>query len=253
MPRAMLIGLIFGCFAASGCGRSDDVSSRSTGAASHSENEEAAREAKGRAAFARLVEAHREGQPDAWTEADAELTELGTAALPALVDGLKSRSRDERELASAGMAKLGAEALAAEDALMAALDDESEVVRVNVTSVLSLQTSPDSSEQQTQPLLAALLKLLDSENANTRQAAAVTLSNLGPQAAPAVPRLAEALKDGNANVRKAAAETLGRLGSAAKEAIGPLEALAADEEADGATRTAASEALERLRGATSKQ
>ncbi len=92
--------------------------------------------------FAELIAAYRAGQPEQWTRAETAIHAQGSAALPALFEGLSSPDQQTRELASMMLSQVVPNLLYAEsqsqrpDALLLAgqlrraLQDDSAEVRV---------------------------------------------------------------------------------------------------------------------------
>jgi CubicO group peptidase (beta-lactamase class C family) len=89
--------------------------------------------------------------------------------------------------------------------------------------------------------LPALIRALDSDQAATRESAAIALGRMGPAAGPALPQLTRLLSDASAAVRQVAAVTLGGLGAAARPAAASLTQILSDR--DPAVRRAAALAL----------
>ena len=83
---------------------------------------------------------------------------------------------------------------------------------------------------------------------DVRIAAARALREMGPEARPAVPALIRALGDVPAELRAAAAYALGEIGPAAQEAVPLLVNLSKDKSQEISVRSAAAEALKKLRG-----
>ena len=87
---------------------------------------------------------------------------------------------------------------------------------------------------------------LTDADAGVRQAAAVALTELGPDAADAVPALTTALADDEWAVRRQSALALGAIGPAAKSAVPALGKL--DRDPSGLVRKAARNARQKLAG-----
>lgn len=159
----------------------------------------------------------------------ARRTPRDPAVLAPLLAGLKDKDPQLRaECASA----LGAtQAAAVMPALLDALQDGEENVRVPATEAL-LGFSPDDS------IIPRLIELLKKEE--SRSSAAALLQHLGVKAAPAVPALLDALKGSDAEERRTFGEALGSIG---KPAIAGLLKVVDDAEQDEAVRAAALQAL----------
>lgn len=146
-------------------------------------------------ALAELVEAYRTGQPERWTRAEAAIHAQGSAALPALCEGLSSPDQQTRELASMMLAQILPNLLYAENLsqrpdaaqlagqLRQALRDHSAEVRVNVAVALSLM------EGEGPALVPVLVELLGSEQPHIRTMAVSALGNLGASARIALPHI----------------------------------------------------------------
>lgn len=149
----------------------------------------------GQQAFLELVDAYRTGQPDQWSQAEAAIHALGSAALPTLLDGLQSADRQTRELASMMLSQVLPNLLypadlsqrpditPIADRLRLALRDESVEVRVNVAVALSLM---DGEGPKLVPIFQDLLK---SDLPHVRTMSVVALGGLGPSAVPAIPAI----------------------------------------------------------------
>jgi len=83
---------------------------------------------------------------------------------------------------------------------------------------------------------------------DVRIAAAWALGEMGPEARAAVPALTIALGDIPTELRVGAASTLGKIGPAAREAGPALARLSEDQSQKEGVRTAAAEALKKIRG-----
>lgn len=178
----------------------------------------------GAAAFAQLLVAARENQPDAWTEAEQTLQKLGSAAVPTYVTALRGDDPMAREMAVMMLVQLGPPNEEAAAGLAGLLADPSAFVRVNAAAALSTLESPPPEAIET------LTSLMNDEDETIRVAAATSLGNAGPAAEPALADLARGLTDPAASVRSAAAASLGRLGEAAARFLPVLKRLADDEE-----------------------
>ena len=127
------------------------------------------------------------------------------------------------------------------DALLRALRDSSDDVRVAAMAALSTEGVPPEA------LVPGVHEALhDTAHADVREFAARVLGTFGAsRGQSAVDALAEALSDPSSGVRATAAEGLGRVGPAAVSAVPALMTAASN--ADTRTRLAAVEALGRVR------
>jgi HEAT repeat protein len=91
----------------------------------------------------------------------------------------------------------------------------------------------------------ALATMLADDDTGLRVMAAMALENMGPPAQEAVPALVRTLKDRDTEVRQRAAKALGAIGPAAADAVPALVEAARFEP----VRPAAEEAIRRIRGA----
>jgi HEAT repeat protein len=169
--------------------------------------------------------------------------ELGTeaqAAVPGVLQALRSPDETIRRCATIALGHLGETLLAKEAvwALVARLNDSSIAVRRDAALALG-RMGPKASAAV--PLLIEALRDMDRD---THLAAASALGDIGPAASTAVPHLGRAVKDGDVAVRRTAAYALGRIGPAAKAAVPDLiEAL---KDKDEYTRSSAAQALGRI-------
>lgn len=192
----------------------------------------------GTSAFAQLLAAARENQPEAWTEAEQTLQKLGSAAVPTYVAALRGDDPMAREMAVMMLVQLGLPSDEAVAGLTGVLTDPSAFVRVNAAAALSTLESPPPEAIET------LTVLLNNEDETIRVAAATSLGNAGPAAENVVPDLARGLTDPAPPVRCATAASLGRLGKASEKYLPALRRLADDE--DDAVRDAVKLAIKQL-------
>ncbi|MCA9079957.1 MAG: HEAT repeat domain-containing protein [Planctomycetaceae bacterium] len=124
-----------------------------------------------------------------WEAAQQRLLDLGTEAVPVLVQGLASAESIEREAAVTTLVLLGPDAVTlAQAPLSAALRDPSQFVRANAAA--ALMQIPEGTEQAV-PILVDLLSASDS---GLRQMAAMNLQ-MQPQAlVPELPAISAALR-----------------------------------------------------------
>lgn len=165
--------------------------------------------------------AHQQQDLVAWKRSDQILDQLGAAAVPALVQALTDDRLIVREQASARLA-LYVEHLEDHKPLLAALNDDSRWVRVNVASILSYG---NEAADRVVPVLSSLLVVTDE---NIQQQAAVALGNYGADAVAATAPLTKLLEAPQADVRLAAANALGAIGKPARSALPRLQKLLID-------------------------
>ncbi len=160
------------------------------------------------------------------------------AAQPALVRALQDDNPLVARDAARALGALGRLAAPSVPALMMALAHHDEHLRIYAAEALA------SIGPQAAAATPDLTNLLNDPAAGVRWAACEALAALGPPAAAAVPRLIDALKDEFLMVRICAAGALGHIGAKAAEAVDPLRAAAADP----SLQTEAAWALERITG-----
>jgi len=149
--------------------------------------------------------------PGEWEQAQQTIIEHGAGALPVLVEALRSKDGFRRETSSSLLAMLGPDAAPAEDALIAALNDESVYVRANAATALC--TLPGHDEAA----IAVFIELLASDEPHLRQMAAMNLANYGTAAAPFADRIAAAVKDAPPDVSQPVIQLLQQLSESGAE------------------------------------
>jgi HEAT repeat protein len=194
--------------------------------------------ARAKAAFANLITAAEAGEAAAWTKAEAELNELGLAAIPTLTERLSETNPVARELAAMFLAQLGPDAASAADGLLQLLDDDSTFARVNAAAALS------TFEGHAERVIPVLTELLADADVNVRITAATSLRNVSPVGRETVATLSRLLTDNDSRVRAAAATTLGEWGKGATSSLAALRRLGDDE--DEQVRSAVSRAIKRI-------
>ncbi|MFO1338749.1 MAG: serine hydrolase [Burkholderiaceae bacterium] len=164
------------------------------------------------------------------------------AAVPADVATLVQRLRDEdplvREQAAAQLGRLGPQAAAAVEPLVAALGHEDPYLRGAAAVALG---------QIGAAAVPALAQALGRDDAEWRRSAAIALGRLGAPAVEALPALVRLLADPSAPVRQVAAVTLGGLAGldgVAQAAAPALTRCLSDR--DPSVRRSAAEALARV-------
>jgi HEAT repeat protein len=143
-----------------------------------------------------------------------------------------------RFAAAFGLSQHGPEAVDALPALVEALNDPDENVRLMVAdAVCAIADDPGRG-------LDVLIQLLGHENPALRNCAAHGISDLGRKAAPATGALIEAANDPDIWVRLTAIRALGLIGPEASDAIPVLRDLTASD--DNTVAAAAQRALEAI-------
>ena len=160
---------------------------------------------------------------------------------------LDNPARSERVAAVDALGQIlrrrqGSPSTEAIDALLRALKDSSDDVRLAAAAALSTEGVPPEA------LVPGVHEALhDTAHADVREFAARVLGTFGAaRGQPAVDALTEALTDPSPRVRAAAAEGLGRIGAGATSAVPALATLSRD--TDVRSRVAALEALGRVTG-----
>jgi HEAT repeat protein len=174
-------------------------------------------------------------EPAAWDAAQQKLAAMGAAASLVLIDGLRSSSDMEREIAATVCALAETIDAPLQTCLVQCLDDQSAFVRVNAAAALARFP-----EHQT-PVMATLTDLLADSNPQLRRMAATNLSAFGPEASTALPQLTAVLADDDAEVVTPVIQLLGRIGPPAVEAVPQLQKIAFEQ--DGEVKQAAEQAL----------
>ncbi|BAY14049.1 HEAT repeat-containing PBS lyase (plasmid) [Calothrix sp. NIES-2098] len=157
-------------------------------------------------------------------EAHDALVNIGSGAVPTLVENLKNPDCNIRWRAAWVLGDMGTEAATAVGALTEALQDED--VQVRMYAVLALGEIGRPAKSAVPALMAAL----QDKEQYVRIYAASALRRIGTEAKVAVPSLINALKDSNPRVRKNAALALGAMGTEANSAVKVLIPLLDDSE-----------------------
>ncbi|MFQ5796483.1 MAG: HEAT repeat domain-containing protein [Candidatus Bipolaricaulia bacterium] len=178
---------------------------------------------------------------------------IGSAAVPALANALQNEDKLVRFHAAAALVMIGPDARDAIPSLTEALRDESEGVRFTSAFVLG-KIGPDAHDA-----VPGLIEVLRGDvDWRVRLRAAWALAEIGPDAMgpdtwdtvlqDAIPPLIEVLENmaAPAIMRQDAAFALGKIGPAAKDAIPAL--IEAVQDPDAEVRSAAVEALKKIRG-----
>lgn len=168
-------------------------------------------------------------------EAAMALADLGKAAIPALLAGLKHWNAQVRISAADALSKIGPEAAEAIPTLAGMADDSDPMVRLIAISSLG-GIGPKA--------IPALLDLLKngSRDIHHRYNAAAALGRIGK---PAIPTLLLMLKDGDRELRIDSTVALGIMGREARAAV-PALSEAAEGDRDRDVRLGALNALQKI-------
>ncbi|MDZ8188886.1 MAG: HEAT repeat domain-containing protein [Nostoc sp. ChiSLP02] len=151
------------------------------------------------------------------------LVNIGSPAVPSLIEALKNQDRNLRWHAASVLGDLGAEAAPAVPALSAALQDEDAQVRLYATLALgNIGTAA-------KPAVPSLMAALQDKEQYVRIYVPSALRKIGVEAKVAIPVLTAALKDNNPTVRYNAAYALGAMGTEAVSAVPNLISLLNDD------------------------
>ena len=135
------------------------------------------------------------------------LLEIGAAAVPGLIDIARNApGARARKLAVFALGECAGSDAALMEALCLAAQDGSPGVRINAVEALGLKRGGRGA-------VAALTRAIKDSDTHVRFSAALSLAQLGPEAAPAVPALRDALDDPNRYVPGYAVEALERIGT----------------------------------------
>jgi len=140
----------------------------------------------------------------------------GAAALPQLIELLKSPDASIRREAVSVMIDLAPDTEAVQPALVRALNDEDVQVARDAARALG------ALGERAGPSVPALVKALSHWDSVARTYVAEALASIGPAAAPATPDLTRALHDLDPRVRWAAGEALAAIGPKAAPAVPAL-------------------------------
>ena len=119
------------------------------------------------------------------------LTAVGSAAIPALTDGMRDEHWWVRAVAAGALARMGPEAGEAVPALMCAVRDEHWWVRRNAAEGLGMIGAYSGD------LVTAMSEAVGDSDYRVRRNAALTLAKIGPEADSAVPDILALLSDEN--------------------------------------------------------
>lgn len=148
---------------------------------------------------------------------------FGPCAVPLLVEALTHEDAPTRVQAVGLLIDFAPDTVAAQPALVGAMDDAEPLVARDAARALG------ALGRLAAPSVAGLVKALAQRDDHLRIYAAEALASIGPAAAAATPALAHALKDPVAGVRWAAGEALAAIGPPAAAAVPRLVDALTDE------------------------
>jgi hypothetical protein len=153
------------------------------------------------AALAALGTAAEAGDQEGITKADMWLVHQGASAVLPCADILQNGASDAQRVA---VTRVLVQLPGGKQALLAATDVDSKIVRINVIQALS-RIQPVDAE-----IIAACVKAMDDKEPQVQQQAIAALGKMGPAAKGTVPRIQKILNDTNYNqtVRDQARKTL---------------------------------------------
>ena len=160
------------------------------------------------------------------------LRQMGSAAVPALIQLLKDQNSEVRSQATEALGKVGSATVDQVPDLIQLLKDENSEVRLNASKALreiGIEAVP------------ALIQLLNDDSNEVRSQANRSLREIGPATVDQAPALIQLLEDEHHYVRLNAAKALGQIGTEAKPAIPTLSQLLEDQ--DPYVRSQAAKAL----------
>lgn len=156
------------------------------------------------------------GSPSRAAEA---LSRIGAAAVPLLLDVLKTGRSSARSDAAEALGNISPVPVAAIPALVKALQDPDWHVRFGTVNGVK------GFGPAAVPAVPALVTIMKDGDVDIRAATARAIQRIGPAARDAVPVLMEALKDQNESVRWESAKALGMIGPEARVAAPALKPL----------------------------
>lgn len=161
---------------------------------------------------------------------------------PEVVSALKSSLADEsadvRVRVAAAISRIPGAVNESMADLVSAVADPAAEVRREVVSALG------NAERSRNAIVQTLVHSLSDPDAGTRSHAALSLSRFGKDSRLAVPQLSRLVADPAADVRRSVVEALASIGVPSLESVSALEEATRD--IDGAVRSAATAALERM-------
>lgn len=180
-----------------------------------------------------------DGQEPVRTASAAALSEIGIAAVPALLRAVELKRGLARQAAAKALIPLTPSRRVAGSPLLQMMQDAEPASRRQAIETLGAIHAAD------ERIIGAIISALGDTDPGVRVAAAKALGQLSWKAQPAVPALTLALRDESAALREASALSLGQIGSAAQPAMAELIRLAQDK--NDAVRAAAAEAVPKIR------
>ena len=150
----------------------------------------------GAAAGEPLAEALHSGEERARRNAAYGFAPLGAASVPALAGMLEDGDPEVRARAVDTLGDVGPPAAGAEASLIAALGDESELVRGHAADALGTVFADAANTADAAPAAAALATVVEDENEVVRRNAALSLARVGSAAGTAADQVAAALAAG---------------------------------------------------------
>lgn len=180
-----------------------------------------------------------------WESVHQQLLLIGPDAVPVLAERLSQGTPLERETATTLLLLLGPDATNAADALIGALDDPSTFVRANAAAALV------QFPEQRATAVPVLVSLLESEDPQLQQLAAMNLNTIGMEAEQHVVDLQRVLSvDHPPEVLVPVVELLGRIGPAATSAVPKLQQIAFEQ--SGEVGRAANTAIQQIKATDSE-
>ncbi len=119
-----------------------------------------------------------------------------------LIIEMQSEQQIRREIASTFLSQLALDAKGAEEVLLKALEDESQFVRINSASTLSVLNS------HIKETVSALIKLLSGDDKQVHMIAIIAFRNVADQAESAIPILIQLLQESDTEIKKEILNTL---------------------------------------------
>jgi HEAT repeat protein len=174
----------------------------------------------------------------------AQIGPDATAAVPALIETLKTADPETRREVHFALAAIGPGAGAAVPSLLESLKSEDDDIKYSATYALG------KIGEQAKDAYPELMKIMNSEEEFPRIAAVWAMTRIDPGrpevVTAAVPLLTRALQSDRDLVRTEAAATLGEIGAPAKAALPALKQALNDRSA--AVQDAARQAIQRIEG-----
>jgi HEAT repeat protein len=182
-------------------------------------------------AVAAILDACKEKQKPDLPDAADTLADHGPAAVPPLLQALKSSDSYVKVVAATALGRIRPKPINAVPALIQALRDSSAEVRGAACLALGCLGRP------AHEAVPSLAKALEDKDESVRWSAAIALSGMGDKAKPALAALLLALKDKESSVRTIVADSLGKIGPDAKAAVPVLIKALGDKREEGSRST----------------